>query len=332
MKKPLTIFGIFLLIVLLFLLFQSLYYYPGKLNPFRERPLPPEKPSLEQITFPGPEIKIFTDLYEKRKGKVLIDLAHDNDFQLQEFYLPTLRITSRGYELEYLEKVNDLEAKLRYSDSFIIILPQAEFSEEEIKLIKEFIEKGGKLLLIGDPSRASQINKISSQFGIIFENDYLYNLKENDGNFRHIFLKDFKDSEITKNLEKITFYSVGSISPSEWGLVFSDENTFSSVIEAKKTFSPLLLTPDSRILALSDLTFLAEPYNASTDNNQFISNLTDWLTKSERVFDLSDFPYFFGKEVQIAYADPTYLDSGLKLKNFFEDFEKNLNLLNTKKL
>ena len=71
---------------------------------------------------------------------------------------------------------------------------------------------------------------------------------------------------------------------------------------------------------------MIEPYNLSTNNNQFISNLADWLTKSERTFYLSDFPYFFGDKVQLTYADASYIDTGLKLKNFLADLEKSSKL------
>ena len=326
MKKPVTILEIFLLIIFLFFLGQYLYYYPGSLQPFRHLPFP-ERPAFKEITFPPTEIKIFSDVYEKKEGNVLLDLAHSNDFTLEEFSLPILRITSRGYSFDYLESEDDLEGKLRYADALIIILPQDDFSEKELKLIKDFAKKGGKLLLIGDPTRPGEINSVATEFGLIFESDYLYNLKENDGNFRYIYLTNFKsDSELTKNLEKITLYSAGSISPFEWGIVRTDENTFSSVAEAKKNFSPVLFSPDSKVLAISDLTFVIEPYNLSTNNNQFISNLADWLTKSERTFYLSDFPYFFGDKVQLTYADASYIDTGLKLKNFLADLEKSSKL------
>jgi len=237
---------------------------------------------LEKITFSPSEIKVFSDVYQKREGTVLADFAHQNNFKFEELYLLTLRITSRGFSFEYLKEKGELEKKLRSSDALIIILPLDEFSQKENGLIKEFIEKGGKLLLIGDPTRPSEINSLASQFGLIFENDYLYNLKENDGNFRYICLTDFKSGlDLTKELEKITLYSAGSISPSEWGIVFCDENTLSLIAEKKDKLSPVVLSPDRRVLAISDLTFMIEPYNASSDNNQFISRLADWLTKSE---------------------------------------------------
>ena len=322
MKKPLKIFLIFLFVFLLFFLAQYFYFYPGRILFFLQPPLP-QRPSLEEIRLPQTEIRPFADIYEKQKGVVLVDIAHNNDFQPEEISLLALRITSRGFDFEYLKEKINLEAKLRSADAFLVILPQADFTKEEVKLIKEFREKGGKILLIGDPTRPGKINSLATDLGLIFETDYLYNQKENDGNFRYIFITDFKpDSDLTKNLEKIVLYSANSISSPDWGVAFTDENTFSSVNESGTKFSPVVLTPDSRVLAISDFTFLVEPYNASFDNNQFIANISNWLTKSERIFSLTDFPYFFNKEVQLTYADPSYLESSLKLKNFLSDLKK----------
>lgn len=321
MKKPLDLFLFFLAIFLIFLIGQYFYFYSGFYWP-----LPPAKPSLEEINFPATEIKTFPEIFEKREGFVLIDFAHNNNFQPAEISLLTFRITARGFDFEYLKEKENLETKLSQADAFLVILPQEEFTEKENNLIKEFKEKGGKILLIADPTRSSKINSLASNFGIIFESDYLYNQKENDGNFRYIFIKDFKSNDLTKNLARIVLYSASSISSPDWGLAFSDENTFSSTNQTKSKFSPIVFSQDSKVLALSDLTFLAQPYNLNWDNNQFMINLVDWLTKPERIFHLSDFPYFFQKEVEINYALADYLDSAVKLKNFLQNLGKNSQL------
>jgi len=190
-------------------------------------------------------------------------------------------------------------------------------------------------LLVEDPTRRHQvfwdperkgvaINSISTEFGLIFEPDYLYNMKENDGNYRYIFLKKlhFEANEITKNLEKITFYDGGSISSPGLGIMFADENTFSSFIETKGRLSPVALGEGSKVLAISDLTFMIEPFNAGFDNNRFISNIADWLTLSLRVFSFSDFPYFLEDNLKVVYADASLIEVGLELKNFFEGVGK----------
>ena len=104
-------------------------------------------------------------------------------------------------------------------------------------------------------------------------------MKENEINYRNIFVTEFKENEITENLEKIALYTVGSISSTDSGIAFGDENTFSSLIETRKGLSPLALAQESKVLAIYDLTFITEPYNGILDNNQLISNIADWLAR-----------------------------------------------------
>ncbi|MDI6640505.1 MAG: hypothetical protein QMD78_06755, partial [Methanocellales archaeon] len=184
----------------------------------------------------------------------------------------------RGYSVEYLKGNKSLE-ELEHVDSFVVILPVTPFSEEEIDQVKNFVDSGGKLLMIADPTRDSEINALSSNFGIIFWNDYLYNLKDNEGNFQYIYLSDFKENGITKDLDRVVFYVSSSIYTSEEGIMFTDENTYSSSKRIKGKYSPMVLTDDSKVLVIGDLTFLTEPYNV-LDNNQLISNIADYLTSS----------------------------------------------------
>ena len=111
---------------------------------------------------------------------------------------------------------------------------------------------------------------MSLQFGLIFEADYLYNMKENEINYRNIFVAEFKEAEITKNIEKIALYTAGSISSADCGIAFVDQNTFSSssLIETRQKLSPIAQAQESKVLAIYDLTFVTEPYNGILDNNQ----------------------------------------------------------------
>jgi hypothetical protein len=180
-------------------------------------------------------------------------------------------------EAEEGEEEEELEEELMVANAFIVVAPQEEFSSEEKETINEFVENGGKLLLIADPTRHSRINSLSLDFGLIFEPDYLYNMKENEINYRNIFVTEFKENEITKSLEKIVLYTTGSISSADGGIAFVDQNTFSSLVETRKKLSPIALAEESKVLAISDLTFMTEPYNGVLDNNKLIANIADWL-------------------------------------------------------
>lgn len=234
----------------------------------------------------------FVDVHGTGTGTVLIDSSHDNSFRPAELNLLAYRIISRGYSIEYSEGNASLEERLADASSYVVISPATAFSSEEVEQIKNFVDDGGRLMLIDDPTRPVQgsecsyygsgstaedkMNTLSTEFGIVYWDDYLYNLKDNDGNFRYIYLTDFENGSITKKLNKIVFYTACSISPLEKGVIFTDENTYSSAREVSGRYSPVVLT-GSNVLAIGDLTFLTEPYNV-LDNNQLISNIADFLT------------------------------------------------------
>ena len=296
--------------ILVVILGRGLFYYSG----FYQAP-PSELPSYEHIAVPATPSTEFSDVYEKGEGIILIDLAHDNAFDKEELNVLLLRLVSRGLTVRFLSAEDSLkrellgkveeeeplgeeeeeplgeeeeeplveeEEELPRADAFIVVCPQWEFSKDEKETVGEFVNNEGKLLLIADPTRSSQINSISLQFGLIFEPDYLYNMKENEINYRNIFVAEFKETEITKNIEKIALYAAGSISSADCGIAFVDQNTFSSVIETRQRLSPMAQANESKVLAIYDLTFMTEPYNGILDNNQLIANIADWLASPGR--------------------------------------------------
>jgi hypothetical protein len=303
--------------ILVVLLGRGFFFYSGFYSP-----PPSEMPSYEHIAVPpAPSVAFIDSVSDNISQTVLIDLAHDNNFDVEELNVLMLRLISRdlaiklfevegdlGEELlgeeepeeadqdedalneekengeeenleeaEEGEEEEDLEEELMVANAFIVVAPQEEFSSEEKETINKFVENGGKLLLIADPTRHSRINSLSLDFGLIFEPDYLYNMKENEINYRNIFVAEFEESEITNSLEKIALYTTGSISSADDGIAFVDQNTFSSLVETRQKLSPIALAEESKVLAISDLTFMTEPYNGAFDNNRLISNIADWL-------------------------------------------------------
>lgn len=276
--------------------------------------------SIESVT---PE---FVDIFEKTWGTVLFDLAHENNFRKEEIDVLVSRINDRGNNVDFLMDAKDLDVKLRKANAFVVILPKKEYSGKEQNLIKGFTDKKGKLLLISDPDRENEIDSIANDFNIIFSNDYLFNQKENDGNFKYIFLEKFEKNTITEKLNRIALYTSCPILPFENGIAFTGENTYSSSDEAKIGFAPIALK--NSILAVCDITLFDQPYNTMNDNNQLISNIADFLTKPEKDFSLADFPYFFEKTTIVT----TNLDlskHAINLKNRLIKADINANINKT---
>ncbi len=194
---------------------------------------------------------------------------------------------------------DSLDRKLRGAQGFVVISPKALFSNDEIRQVKHFVETGGKLLLVTDPTRYETVydksglpsdrksdvavmNMLSASFGLIFQDDFLYNMVRNAGTFRDIKLTDFGDLPITQGLEEIIFFAAHSISTSGKPVIKADMDTRSSLIEKQGGLLVAALTTDDRVLGVSDLTFLTEPYRSQANNDQFISNIAEFLVMGHR--------------------------------------------------
>ena len=156
----------------------------------------------DEITSPGavPAAPVDQVPLQNREGLLLVDAMHVNSVSEREIATLTSLVADRGYDVELLgnfaigagvSRLGQLEQKLREADSFLVMLPQATYSEAEVDVVERFVDKGGKLVLVSDPTRPSRINSLAKRFGVEFQPDYLYNTVEYDLNFRHIFIRDF---------------------------------------------------------------------------------------------------------------------------------------------
>ena len=300
---------------------------------------PPTVLPMDTITAPSSELRLFDESPLIQKGTLLIDGIHGNDFTKSELAALISRVNDRGYEVEFMGTVGRfgnfsslsasarltmMKEKLRRADSLAVILPIDDYTPEEVDLVERFIlRKGGKVLLLADPTRRHQINSLAERFGLSFQTDYLYNTTDYDLNFQNVFISDFREDEVTKGLEKIALYTAGSIRTPNPGLAFTDGGTHSSMLEQIEPFYPLVKAAEGRVLALSDFTFMIPPRNAILDNNKLISNIADYLTSSQRSFELADFPGFFKDDVDILLGNSELFDVGGDLKDGLAAFRIN---------
>ena len=120
-----------------------------------------------------------------RSGVLLVDAVHRNSFEPEEVVSLLTRIDARGYQINFLGNFSTpggdsgasrLEAALRGADSFLVILPRESYTSREAAVVEKFADKGGEVLLIGDPERRHDINSLAGRFGLDFQPDYLYNV------------------------------------------------------------------------------------------------------------------------------------------------------------
>ncbi|HSR35288.1 MAG TPA: hypothetical protein VLY63_32355, partial [Anaerolineae bacterium] len=243
-------------------------------------------------------------------------------------------------------ETDDLAHQLKNAQSLVIISPGKDWGPDEIQQVQRFVDKGGRLLLVTDPTRfvviydewdtfvgldhdAPHINDLATRFGLIFQSDYLYNTVDNEGNFRNIKLTNFADNALTQQLDQLVFYAAHSIVSEDEALLVAGGETRSSASERTEDLTVGLLAADGAVLALGDLTFMTEPYNTVYDNDQLVANIADFLSGAERQYQLGDFPFFFGEQVDLVYTGGPLLDSSLlkggsTLQAMFADHGKTL--------
>ena len=314
-------------VALAFFVGAYFYFYQGSYEP-----LPSEQLRTQHIT---PPVSSFTNsdtISPVQQGTLLVDMGHSNGFSRDEISSFLNEISRRGYSLEFLELSsggkklseggNSLAEQLRSVDSFLVIQPSRPFSNEEAVLVHHFVEeKGGKLLLIADPTRNHRMNSLSKEFGITFRPDYLHNSVDYDLNFQNIYISDFKPDKLTDGLGRIALYAAGSLESANGGLAVADGNTQSTFVERVEPLYPMARSEQGGVVALTDLTFLIPPQSTIVNNPRLISNLADFLTTSERSFDLADFPYFFDDAAEIILGRPSLLDAGVGMTSVLSGFQ-----------
>jgi hypothetical protein len=269
-------------------------------------------------------------------GHIVIDLSHNNNLQVNDLAPLRDRLKARGVTVETFDGGDEsLGACLHEASALVIIAPGKRYTASEREVIVAFVEDGGLLLLAADPTRpvpegdvndpfrspydalfptsaVPAINSVANAFGVVYFDDYLYNLEDNVGSYRNVRFAPFGKSGLTKGVETVVFFVAHSLRSDGTSLIIGDEHTQSPVRSGETDLAAAVLTTDERVLALGDITFMTSPYHTIADNDQFLSNIADWLAIDKRQRDeLDDFPYLFKRPVDLVQASGDTLDPQL---------------------
>jgi hypothetical protein len=342
--KPLII----LLAVTLLLLAASfggrwLWYHPGRYTP-------PEIPTVDPGIVAVATLPPATAEPEPESGDgvVVIDQAHGNNLDVNDLTPLRDRLNRRGVDVElWYGGLTNLKADLRRASAFVVLVPSEGFYVEEREAIVDFVADGGKVLLAADPTRAAYtpsledlfwdpgatgisavpaINSLSGAFDVIFFDDYLYNLENENRNYRNVAFTRFEGSHaLTEGLDEVIFFASHSLRTQDRPLITGDADTRSAVRIHETELHAATLSAEERVLALGDITFLTAPYHAYADNDAFLSRIADWLARDERQREeLADFPYLLEPPIDLVQIntevlDPQLIHQGGILQQLFAD-------------
>jgi hypothetical protein len=274
-----------------------------------------------------------------RTGPVVVDLAHFNSVNpiaLQpladalaqrgvglQLWLSAVDVFEVTNFLDFPDQSETLADYLADASALVVISPFFLWSAKEIALVEQFVADGGRLLLISDPDLSGDLaavtNFLAEPFGIVFNDDYLYDTVENDENFTHFFQGAFLDQAAALDGARIAFYGGRSISGAVAVQAVSAPSTLSSLRTGGTSFTTMAIGGTAasgtagRVLALSDFDVLSEPYIRRHDNQLLVEFVAGFLAADERTQLIADFPNYLGKSVALTYGSQNALGADLVL-------------------
>lgn len=314
--------------LLLPILIRGIWFYRGFVNR-------PEIATPDFASFSAPQAPVniseVDEDVEQLGGTVLIDAAHSNLFSMSSINSLISAIQVRGGKIEMVTDSFSMEYQLKYASAFVAFSPTLPYGIFEIEALKNFAERGGKILVFTEAtnntiyvdffsgattitSDANAANSLLREFDITVNNDYLYNTENSEGNFRNVFFDEFGKSEITFGLSQIALYGTHSLeSPSGTILLQGAETNLSSSNDAHDpNQGGAVLSENGNVAAFGDATFLSSPYNTYTDNAKLISNIADFALTGKQTLTLQNLPYLFTNEsVSVYLAEDLSKDTSL---------------------
>ncbi len=295
-----------------------------------------------------------------RPGPVVVDLAHGNRLQRSQFepvasalarrgvgvrfWLSSVDVLSLTNFLDYPDQSEELGPLLEDASALIVVSPFFLWSRAEIALVERFVADGGHLLLISDPDvmgdLAQDINTLAEPFGVVFNDDYLYDTVTNDGNYTFIMPDDFNGEAVRLDGRTVAFYGARSIGGEVTPLLRTALTTLSSLRTGLTNFTTMALGglesrgTIGRVLAMSDFDVLSTTYMDRHENRELVEFVAGFLAAAVRNDTVTDFPAYLGKEVALIFGNIEAVNAqilleGSRLQRSLELTGRNLNLAGT---
>lgn len=229
---------------------------------------------------------------------VLIDDSNSNRFSRGDIQPLATGVGRAGAEVRF-HTDGSFEEALSSADALVVVDPGTAYTSAEIDAIDDFVADGGRLLILGEPTRTaigggllgvqltereSQLTGLSSRFDIQFDTQYVYDQTENDGTYQQVVATPAADASLPPadstalNSDASVAFSVAtevqSTGDGEPILVTSPTARTAGADTARQH---TLAVRDDNVLAVGDVSFAAaDRYNVG-DTNVFVTAIVEFL-------------------------------------------------------
>jgi len=191
-----------------------------------------------------------------------------------------------------------LNSTLSEADAYVVFGASQPFSDADAAGLKAFTEAGGRVVLMNEPSRQAPAGlfgsssssssfgappnpllPVSSQYGLTYENGYLYNMADNANNYRNVYATPSGDSPLTEGVDRVVLHESVAVDGGDT-LLSATEGTTLSTTRRSETYG--VLTRSGNLVAVGDSSIFDQEYVYRADNEVLVGNLLDFLVSGEK--------------------------------------------------
>lgn len=257
---------------------------------------------------------------------VLVDDAHGNRLLPSE-YDPLVAAYGTDVEVRFLRDEAQIRSALARADAFVVADPSLAYTSEENDAVEEFVDEGGRLVLLGEPTRfrvagpigaplpsRSRIDALAGRFGVAFGTGYLYDQSTNDGNFKRVVARGAGPLAD----RRAALYTATTVRATDGTVLLRTTETTRYSDDGAVGARPVAVRTGN-VLAVGDTTFLEGEKDLVADNERLVETIARFAVEGTRDRTLTEYPHLLDRSPRLRYTGPALLNASKAAANDLRD-------------
>jgi len=256
--------------------------------------------NADEVVATAPENSGELTMSADAEGKtVVIDTAHSASIDREALAPIVTTLTENGatvkYHLAPRRGGQRFNQSLAEADAFVVLGGGSSYTDAQLDGLAAFSDAGGRVLVMNEPEKASPaasllgprpggsgvpspLAPMLSQYGLAYDNGYLYTQSEATLNYRSVAGTPTGDGELTEGVDRAVFYEATPVTGGET-VVTAEEVTLS---QTRREGSYGVVARSGNVVAVGDTSVATQEFLYHADNEQLVGNLLDFLVSGEK--------------------------------------------------
>lgn len=232
---------------------------------------------------------------------IVIDAGHGAQIDREALAPVVTTLSENGATVKYhvgeRQGGRSLNASLREADAFVVFGAESRYTEDQLAGLDAFTDAGGRVLVMNEPAQASYgglllfgmprggssvtspLAPVLSQYGLAYDNGYLYNMEEYALNYRSVYATPAGSSPLTEGVDRTVLYTSTPVTGPNTLLTATDGTTLS---QTRRQGTYGVLARSGNVVAVGDSSIATQEFLYRADNEQLVGNLLDFLVSGEK--------------------------------------------------